>query len=400
MPSRDSTRRRRWSTTATAASCSSCCADSWGAAEVRQPMSSFDKPRRRGLSHYADRLPVCLLLIALGVGQARASAGKELTNELIHGGALDGRPASGFVWSPAGDRFVFMQRSGSGADDPSLLNLYDTATRKVVPLTSSEEGARKLTASAPQWSPDGNSLLVVSGGDLYLLEAPRTGPLPNPRKLTSTEGEEKDPKFSPDGTRIGFVRDHDLYVIDLKGSGAGAGTSAGPEAGTARALTSGGTEEMTRGEVDWVYDEEFELSSAWWWSPAGDKVAFLEFDERAVPVYPIVDWSSTHPETTRQRYPKAGDPTPVLRLGIVPVEARGTAQPASPEWIDLGPEKDIYIPRVAWTPRGSLAVIRMDRTQARLDLLLCPTGGARCKVLFEEKDPSWLNIDDDARYFD
>jgi len=339
-------------------------------------------------------LPLFALAAGLAFAPSGAGAGvaaKDLTNELIHGRALEGRPAVGFVWSPAGDRFVFTQRSGSGKDDPPLLRLYDTATRKITQLTS-EEGVRKLTVASPQWSPDGTSLLVLSGDDLYLIGVPRSGALPDPRRLTSTDAEEKDPKFSPDGTQIGFVRDHDLFVIDV--------SPVDGKPGAERALTRGGTEEVTHGEVDWVYDEEFDLASAWWWSSDGGKVAYLEFDERAVPAYPIVDWLPTHPETQRQRYPKAGDPNPILRLGVVRADKSAAAAAVETTWIDLGVEKDIYIPRVAWTPRGSLAVVRMDRTQARLELLLCPPTADACRTLLEEKDPHWLNIDDDARYFD
>ncbi|HZI95445.1 MAG TPA: DPP IV N-terminal domain-containing protein, partial [Patescibacteria group bacterium] len=273
------------------------------------------------------------------------------------------------------------------ADAPALLYVYDVATRRSTALTAAEEGPRKLAVASSQWTPAGDALLVEAGGDLYLLRVPGDAARgaavsAEPRRLTSTAAEEKDPKISPDGTMVGFVRDHDLHVIDLA-------------TGAERAVTTGGTEEVANGEVDWVYDEELDISSAWWWSrgkPA--RIAFLQFDERPVPTYPIVDWIPTHPDLKPQHYPKAGDPNPIVRLGVAGTDGGPT------KWIDLGSNTDIYVPRVAWLARGSLAVQRMNRAQTRLELLECGVETGACRAILEEKDAKWLNIGDDSSFFE
>ena len=47
-------------------------------------------------------------------------------------------------------------------------------------------------------------------------------------------------------------------------------------------LTRGGSDELRNGELDWVYPEELDLGTAYWWAPDSSKLAVLQLDERAV----------------------------------------------------------------------------------------------------------------------
>ncbi len=135
--------------------------------------------------------------------------------------------------------------------------------------------------------------------------------------LTATGGEE-DPKFSPDGSRVAFVRDFDLHLVDLA-------------TGDERRLTTGGREnELLHGVTDWVYWEEIwnRDSTGFWWSPDGSRLAYYEFDETPVPEYPLVDYLTTDPELHWQRYPKSGDPLPLVRVGVLDLETGETT------WMD------------------------------------------------------------------
>ena len=81
-------------------------------------------------------------------------------------------------------------------------------------------------------------------------------------------------------------------------------------------LTSGGSEELMNGKTDWVYPEELSQREAFWWSPDGQKIAYLQFDERAVYNFPIIHELTPDRkpafETTLEleRYPKAGQAQP------------------------------------------------------------------------------------------
>ena len=62
-----------------------------------------------------------------------------------------------------------------------------------------------------------------------------------------------DPKISPDGKSVSFVRDHNLWVVNISD-------------GKERALTQGGTKRFAKAELDWVYPEELEIKTAYWWA--------------------------------------------------------------------------------------------------------------------------------------
>jgi len=65
------------------------------------------------------------------------------------------------------------------------------------------------------------------------------------------------------------------------------------------------------GEVDWVYEEELDVRSNYFWSPDSKNLAYLQMNESAVPEYPIADWIPTHAKVDLQRYPQPSDPIPM-----------------------------------------------------------------------------------------
>src|SRR6185436_9288864 len=137
------------------------------------------------------------------------------------------------------------------------LRALDTATGQSETLLSLVDLRKTAGADsgidAYAWSPRGDTLLLESGGDLYLFSLAGL----RLRRLTETAAAEEDPKLSPDGTRVAFVRGYDLYLIDLA-------------TGQERRLTEGGAENVTlHGTTDWVYWEEIwdREATGFWWSP-------------------------------------------------------------------------------------------------------------------------------------
>ena len=66
---------------------------------------------------------------------------------------------------------------------------------------------------------------------------------------------------------------------------------------------------ILNGKVDWVYEEEMETRSNYFWSPDSKFLAYLQMDETDVPQYPIEDWMPTHAQVDSQRYPQPGTQT-------------------------------------------------------------------------------------------
>ncbi|MCI0404185.1 MAG: DPP IV N-terminal domain-containing protein, partial [Acidobacteria bacterium] len=333
---------------------------------------------------------LCLLLLALPLSLQAQSAPNELTLEAIFAeGGLTGTPPSTLQWSPDSRRATFLLRDPKS--DRDELWSVDPASGKLERLLSSDklvmlapsrvedererERRTRYSVAEYHWSPSSKELLFEAGGQLWLHRFD-TG---TAVQVEATGGRIRDPKFSPDGTRIAYVRNHNLCVLDLA-------------RGKERQLTSGSNGDFLYGEVDWVYAEELDVRSNFFWSPDGTQIALLQTDERSVPTYPITDFLSTHAAADLQKYPKAGDPIPAVRVGVI------SAQGGEISWIDLKLEATGYIPRFGWVRDGLLWIQALNREQSRLDLYFAEAKfmGRSRRVLSESSDV-WMEVNNTFR---
>jgi dipeptidyl-peptidase-4 len=238
-------------------------------------------------------------------------------------------------------------------------------------------GLARVAPQRYQWSPQGDALLVVVQGNLVWFDLKSQ----SGKRLTTGKEAVRDPKISPDGKWVSFVRDHNVWLADVA-------------TGKERQLTKGGREELLMGELDWVYPEELDIRTAYWWSPDSARIAFLEMDQRQVSRYPLVDFLSFTGKTEMMRYPKAGDANPAVRVGVMGVKG------GKPVWMDTGAEKDIYLARVDWlTDSKRLAIQRLNRAQTKLDLLFADARTGKSSAVLTEEDKYWINIADDLHFF-
>ena len=79
--------------------------------------------------------------------------------------------------------------------------------------------------------------------------------------------------FSPAGDKVAYVNGNNLFTFD-------AATGK-----TTQITTDGATNAIINGTTDWVYEEEFAFDRAFQWSPNGDFIAYLRFDETEVPEF-------------------------------------------------------------------------------------------------------------------
>lgn len=242
------------------------------------------------------------------------------------------------------------------------------------------EGVFATPASSSE-SPLGNQLALLHKGDLFLY----TRDDKSFRQLTASAGEEKTPLFSPDGTKIAYTRDHNLFVYDLS-------------AGIERQLTKDGDEDIYNGYASWVYWEEIlgrgSYFRAFYWSPDSRQIAFLRFDDRPVPKFPIYHAESadmTHGYLEIQRYPKSGDPLPEVKLGVVAIENGQTT------WIHQDPEL-AYTAWVFWTPENKVLFHQLHRDQNLLRLYLADPATGKTTQVYEESRPTWVEFFEDIRF--
>jgi dipeptidyl-peptidase 4 len=326
--------------------------------------------------------------------QATPAAGKVLTVERLYSPpSLNGNLTQGIEWSPDGKRFSYIERKGRGEDAAMELWTMDAATgeRKVLvnaetlkAVTQPEKtkniqatGLGRVQAENYLWSPDGNSLLFIGGNSLVMLDLKSMAS----KTVVSSEQEVEDLKFSPDSKWLSFVRNFNLWVANMA-------------TGETKALTTGGSEEILKGKLDWVYPEELDAVTAYWWSPDSSKIAYYEMDERPVTRYPIMDMSSPLGAVEYTRYPQAGEPNPVVRVGVV------SAAGGETKWMDTGAETDNYIPRVNWLPDSRrIAIQRLNRAQTRLELLLSSAATGASETILAQSDKYWINVADDLYFF-
>ena len=205
---------------------------------------------------------------------------------------------------------------------------------------------------------------------------PRGGPAGTPAAA---------PGYSPDFTRLLYVRNNNLWMYDL-------------DAKKEEPLTFDGQETLLNGKTDWVYPEELGQREAFWWSPDGRKVAFLQFDEREVYGFPIVhDLSPDRRPAFEsilelERYPKAGRSNPTVRLFVVDLATRKTVE------MKTESSGDVYLARIAWRGDGSeIFLQRLNRLQNRLELLAADPVEGGVRTILVEEEPCFINLHDDFR---
>ncbi len=319
---------------------------------------------------------------------------EELTiDRLVASPSINGPAVQGLKLSPDGRRITFLRGKDNNkaqldlwefdveTGSSSLLVDSDALLGGKEEELSEEEKARRerdrsLTGKkgivSYFWSADGKTLLFPLGGDVYIL--PLGGEV---KRLTETPAYETDIKFSPNGTYVSFVRDREVYAVEVV-------------SGREIQLTTGAIDTIANGMAEFIAQEELGRKTGYWWSPDETKVAFEQFDESGVIVK---DRYEVQPDgsvvTLKQRYPEAGSPNVVVKLGVA------TVADQSVTWIDLGADEDIYLARVNWTPDSDTVVYqRLNRAQTRLDMVFADASGQGGETFLTETSDVWINLHD------
>jgi len=328
------------------------------------------------------------IVLAVPAG-AQTAPVRPLTIETIYQtGGLGGRGPETIEWSPDGTKLSFVQRDEKG--EKGELWYVDTATGEKKVLVS----AAKLASLAPDvnkvknerekerltryhvaaylWAPDSKHLIFDSQGQLWLYDLGTETAV----QFTSAGDPSGDPKFSPDGAHVAYVRKHNLYVRPVSGK-------------DEKALTKDTGDDLFNGDSDWVYTEELGVRSNYFWSPDSKQIAFLHMDETKVPIYPITNWMPTHPSVENEKYPKVGDPNPVVKLGVVDAEKDGKVR-----WISLTSDEEWYIPRFGWVKEGVIWAALVNRKQDKMELFFIDAKTGKSRMVFSETTPgSWMDFE-------
>jgi len=336
-------------------------------------------------------------LVACAVAGAPQAA--ELTiDRLFDAPALAGPTIVGLKISPDGSRVTYLQGKPSDKDRLDLweYNIREGRSRILVDsnvlaptkekLSDEELGRRERQRTAAlsgileySFAPSGRALLFPLGGNLYYCD------LTKPAKASVVEINHSnsfasDASVSPAGGYVAFVRDQNLHVYEIaKGQG--------------KALTSDGGGPIKNGMAEFVAQEEMDRATGYWWAPDDRHIAFAHVDETPVKVTERFEIAADNVATFPQRYPAAGGPNVLVRLGVSDVHSGAVT------WIDLGSDSDIYLARVNWLPDGkTLAIQRESRDQRRLDLLFADIETGQSRVVLTETSKTWIELHDELSF--
>ena len=329
-----------------------------------------------------------LAIILLFVSPILPQTKQPLTlKEIFASDELSTTPVKNIEWQPDSKAFTFTKINSQNG----FLDIYkhNVVTGKNTILTKGNElvyNSKRIKMSKYRWTKDGKYLLIEgpvksiwrhsTQAPFYLLNV-RT------KKITALSNENthlRNVKLSPDGKLVGFVRDHNIYVVDL---------STGKE----KAVTTNGTDNILNGEFDWVYEEEFGLADAWRWSPDSKKIAYWQLDQTRVKVFYLINEMYRYNKIFKLKYPEVGEQNSIIKIGVADLAANKT------NWMDIGDNDDIYIPRIFWTNSSSkLAILRLNRHQNFLELLMANTENGETRVTITDSDPAWVDVRHDVLF--
>ena len=182
------------------------------------------------------------------------------------------------------------------------------------------------------------------------------------KRITQSPDKNKElVELSPNQNRLAFVHEQNLFVADCK-------------TGEVKQLTTDGGGDILNGKLDWVTQEEVYgrgQFKAYWWNSDGSKIAFLRLDETPVPNFVIDDSIPFAQRVENMRYPKAGQPNPLVSLRVVDV-GTGTIDDVP---LLIEDPSDRIVVRVGWKPDSPNELLYQiqNRIQNQLDLDLYHT---------------------------
>lgn len=187
-------------------------------------------------------------------------------------------------------------------------------------------------------------------------------------------------EFAPDGSKVAYVKANNLFMLSLS------------DMQETQITTNGEFNKIINGTTDWVYEEEFAITKGFFWSPDSKKIAFYSFDESKVKEYTIPYYGNLYPVQYTYKYPKAGEANSVISVLVYDIEAQQTHN------IDLGPNKDIYIPRLQWTLNNEVFVHKLNRHQNHYELFVASCNDYKLNKIYDERNECYIEQVEDVTF--
>ena len=332
-------------------------------------------------------IAVLAALPVVPLPRAAQAQEKQLTVEaMFANGGLVPNPPDQLFWSPDGKHLTYLDGGSLMEIDPESGKAHVmVSAEKMVPFLSREGTERdrdhreRYNMPDYQWAPDSKHLLFDAGGRLWLYDL-HSGTATEIGFTGAASGD--DPKFSPNGEYVSYIRDHALWIANLHNPELPPFNLAPVPAAAADKAQS-----ILNGEVDWVYEEELDVRSNYFWSPDSKNLAYLQMNETNVPQYPLTDWIPAHAEVEWQRYPQPGDANPIVHVGVVSAKGGRTT------WMSIPLDDGGYIPRFGWVDHKTLWVETVSRDHKHRAMYFVNTDDGEARWMLQIADEKFVDED-------
>ena len=201
------------------------------------------------------------------------------------------------------------------------------------------------------------------------------------KELTNFDlGRQRLASFSPNAQHVAFMRDNNVFIVEIA------------TMRETQVTFDGEVNRIINGATDWVYEEEFGDDNGMFWSPDGQFLAFMRFDESNVREFGMPMYGELYPDPYVFKYPKAGEANATVEVKVFDVKTNKTVPVMHP--------KTEYIPRVKWGANNEqLLVFTMNRHQNILSIHMgnCSQSATQIitRKIWREQCMTYLDITDD-----
>lgn len=306
------------------------------------------------------------------------------------------KPKSPGKWTPSNDGISYYQMF-----DGNKINKIDYKTGKIIETVFDASTARNCNVKKFEgfyMSDDEKKILLYTNSqpiyrrsfkaDYYTIEIKR-----NLLKPLSIKGPVQAAKFSHDARMVAFVYENNIYLKKLDFDS------------EVQVTKDGATSQIINGVPDWVYEEEFAMTSSMTFSPDDTILSFLRWDESEVgeyslPLYegvcPAMPQYSKYPGTFTYKYPVAGTANSKVTVHSYDVDTRKTK-------VMQLPDDTYYIPNIQFGNSSErLMVTTLNRDQNDLRIFAVNPRSTVAKQVFHETSDTWIDINsftDNLKYY-
>lgn len=185
-------------------------------------------------------------------------------------------------------------------------------------------------------------------------------------------------ELSPNSQKVAYVSNNNIFIFDIASMQ------------TKQITTDGEYNHIINGTTDWVYEEEFAITKGFFWSNDSEKIAYYKFDESKVKQFSMTIYGDLYPMEYVYKYPKAGEDNSVVEIFVYDLKSDKTNH------IDMGLNKDIYLPRLQWTPNDEVFIHKLNRHQNQYELFIASTNDFKPKKIYEERNQYYIEQVEDV----